>query len=403
MPTLLFLGSNCLLDHGSGAALSVRHQLQCLTKRGWNCIAITSAVFDGPRRESPLDSLTLPKRSPSGRVGKLPLFEFNDNGVRHLIIQTHDSRRSHQLAADEAVIHAFMTQQMQMMRPNILYTYGGLLFEQALHRSAQRTGVPVAFYLANANYKGIDPLITPKVRITPSAGLAQLYQERFGLPVHSLGSSFIDTSTCIAQRPESARRYVTLVTPSPEKGLAIFLTLAKLAIEQLPNVRFLIVEGRWSKQRAGEALNINWAEYTNIDFLPQQKTMSTVYEQTKVLLVPSLWFEGFGRVIVEAHCNGIPVIASNQPGIASAMGSASTLLAPPERCTADFRYIPTAQEVAPWMHRLKALMTDPEIYAAAQAEARQAYSRHSPEALTDRLESLLLSSINAQPTQIQAG
>ena len=46
---------------------------------------------------------------------------------------------------------------------------------------------------------------------------------------------------------------------------------------------------------------------------------------TKILLVPSVVPEAFGRVIVEAHMYGIPVIAHNIGGIPEAMNGASIL------------------------------------------------------------------------------
>ncbi len=42
------------------------------------------------------------------------------------------------------------------------------------------------------------------------------------------------------------------------------------------------------------------------DFYP------AVFANTKMLLMPSLWFESFGLVAVEAMLNGIPVLASDR-------------------------------------------------------------------------------------------
>jgi len=47
MPTILFLSECCLLDNKSGAAQSVRAQLQVLSKVGWQCHAATLTLCDG--------------------------------------------------------------------------------------------------------------------------------------------------------------------------------------------------------------------------------------------------------------------------------------------------------------------------------------------------------------------
>ena len=58
--------------------------------------------------------------------------------------------------------------------------------------------------------------------------------------------------------------------------------------------------------------------------------MRRVYARTRVLLIPSIWEEGFGRVVVEAQVSGIPSVASNRAGIPEAVGNAGILLSPDE-------------------------------------------------------------------------
>ena len=58
-------------------------------------------------------------------------------------------------------------------------------------------------------------------------------------------------------------------------------------------------------------------EYRNIHFIGEIKNfkLSKYYSAADVLVVPSLYDEGFGRVILEAMSCGTPVIASNRGGI----------------------------------------------------------------------------------------
>lgn len=101
---------------------------------------------------------------------------------------------------------------------------------------------------------------------------------------------------------------------SPEKGLDVLLK----SWQTLPNnISLKIVgEGPLSNEvsRASESSpNIQW-----LGKLPQSKVLELM-KDARVLVFPSLWYEGFPLVIVEAYAVGLPVIASN-------LGSQSSLI-----------------------------------------------------------------------------
>lgn len=95
----------------------------------------------------------------------------------------------------------------------------------------------------------------------------------------------------------------------PTKGLEVLLDSAK----QLP-------KGTWRLDVAGRGL----AEYERdlhtrhkdpaIEFLGHVKP-EVLFSEIDVLVVPSVWNEPFGRVVVEAYAHGVPVIGSNRGGI----------------------------------------------------------------------------------------
>ena len=108
---------------------------------------------------------------------------------------------------------------------------------------------------------------------------------------------------------------LTFINPVQEKGSDFILSLA----QKLPQQKFICVEG-WYKNK-DFCLKMG----KNIQYFPPQTDMTTIWKKTKILLVPSIVPEAFGRVIVEAHMYGIPVIAHNIGGIPEAMNGASIL------------------------------------------------------------------------------
>lgn len=94
---------------------------------------------------------------------------------------------------------------------------------------------------------------------------------------------------------------------SPEKGLDTLLE----AWRKLPAVPLKIVgQGPLYKwiQEFTERFALNQIEISG--FLSQEKVLNCLSEAF-FLIVPSRWYEGFPRVILEAYALGVPVIASN--------------------------------------------------------------------------------------------
>ena len=106
----------------------------------------------------------------------------------------------------------------------------------------------------------------------------------------------------------------------------------------------------------------------------------TVFEQTRVALVPSVWAEARSRIILEAMVRGIPVLASDVGGLAEAkLGVEYLLPVNPVvryRATVDELMVPMAeipeQEVGPWRAALERLLGDERHYAELAEESREA-------------------------------
>jgi len=125
------------------------------------------------------------------------------------------------------------------------------------------------------------------------------------------------------------RQYITFINPIPEKGVDVAIEIA----HRLPDERFLFVKGNWGSYSASsiEAFMKPIYKLPNVEVWNHQRDMRQVYAVTDILLVPSQFDETFGRVIVEAQVNGIPVVAANVGGIPYTLGQGGILVEPKDK------------------------------------------------------------------------
>jgi glycosyltransferase involved in cell wall biosynthesis len=163
-----------------------------------------------------------------------------------------------------------------------------------------------------------------------------------------------------------------MINPSAIKGAAVFLELAR----RFPDMEFAAVP-TWATTAADRAA---LERLPNVRVLEPDENIDAIFARTSVLVVPSLWGEAFGMVVVEAMLRGIPVLASHVGGLPEAKLGIDYLL--PVRPIAryeesrDDRLLPTpvipAQDIEPWANALQALRTDRFRYRRLSAASRQA-------------------------------
>lgn len=85
----------------------------------------------------------------------------------------------------------------------------------------------------------------------------------------------------------------------------------------------LLIFGKGQTSEYEEQLKLRYAS-EQIRFMGFKKDLENIYSQFDVLIMPSLWNETAGRVIVEAYSFGIPVIVSNRGGIGEFVEDGST-------------------------------------------------------------------------------
>lgn len=149
-----------------------------------------------------------------------------------------------------------------------------------------------------------------------------------------------------------AQGFVTMINPHAVKGLDTFLDVA----QRMPGQRFLLQESWKLGDEALARLLRRIEDLPNVRFQHRVADMRAVYAQTRLLVVPSVWEEGFGMVAVEAQSCGIPVIASARGGLPESVGTGGVLID-------DYR------NSACWVAAIERLLSDERHGAQWSAQA----------------------------------
>lgn len=165
---------------------------------------------------------------------------------------------------------------------------------------------------------------------------------------------------------------VLLVNPCAAKGISIFLALA----DRFPGIGFAGLAG-WGTTAADRAA---MSARPNVRILETVSDIEDALAQARVLLMPSLWYEGFGLIAMEAMLRGLPVLASNSGGLVDAKrGTGYVVEANPIRewlREFDETHMPVAvvpeQEIEPWAAQLRVLLDDKAEYWREARASREA-------------------------------
>ncbi len=185
---------------------------------------------------------------------------------------------------------------------------------------------------------------------------------------------------------------VLMINPCAVKGIAIFLDLAR----RFPAFFFVGLAG-WGTTSEDRA---SMAKLPNIRLLESVPEIDSVLSEASVLLMPSLWYEGFGLIAMEAMLRGLPVIASDSRGLNEAKVGTSFVIPvrPIEGYLPEFdevhmpKPVIPEQDLEPWVTALNTLMSDRDAYAreaeASRTRATQFVSALDPSELGRLLTAL---------------
>jgi glycosyltransferase involved in cell wall biosynthesis len=398
----LLANNHCISDPTAGVTQSLRTLMRWLRDAGHACHILTTARFESPvtftiedhlrQRGAHVPALALPRARETRAKRKrpdtsTPTVHYEVEGLPVTMLLTRRNDESRPDRREAAQYGGLFDQLLNDFAPDQVIACNAHPMIQAVMARAQERGVTTAYAVRGFGYD--EPRYFQHVdhAFTCSQFLTDHYREKVGL-ISTPIEPPIDWSEVVA--PIESRAFVTFVHPAPHKGLMLFARLADMLGSSRPDIPVLVVQ---SGQGAG-ALNaipgLDFTKYPQIMAAPAVPTPADYFALTRLLLVPSVWDEPFGRVAAEAMINAIPVIVSDRGSLPQVVGGdfstggGGYVLPIPEWMTYKTTRLPSEEETQPWFDIVCALWDDASLYRAVSIRARQIADERYSEATSRR-------------------
>ena len=389
----LLANNHCISDPTAGVTQSLRTILEWLADAGHACQVLTTARFEAPVRFTIEEHLkhfgvALPDDRMQQRAGDRPVVHYASNGVPVTLLLTRCNDEQRPDRAETRQYEGLVRQLLDEFAPDQLIACNAHSMIQTAMAESRSRGITTAFavrgygYYERRFFEHVDHVFTC------SQFLSDVYRRKIGLASTPIEPP-IEWSSVLA--PEESRAFVTFVHPAPHKGLYAFARLADMLGSRRPDIPVLVVQSGQSGGSLNAIRGLDFSRYPQIMASPATETPAAYFALTRILLVPSVWEEPFGRVAAEAMINRIPPIVSDRGSLPHVVGGdfsdggGGRVLPLPDWLTTKSTRLPGERDIEPWFDAVCALWDDNVHYETMAARARQIADARYSEDVSRRL------------------
>lgn len=179
--------------------------------------------------------------------------------------------------------------------------------------------LPAASYAHSVSEVGLlSAQIDADLVLAPSRFVQDVIHDRLGQRAELLRPPLATAPAEWADLDGAAARTLLLfVNPIGDKGVELAVELAR----RFPDEQFVFVES-WRAADPDVVLP------PNVELLHRMPTLTALYRQARLLLVPSVIDDACPRVILEAGAHGVPALGSDRGGIPELIADPNNVLPP---------------------------------------------------------------------------
>jgi len=296
-----------------------------------------------------------------------PTIDFTLQGVPVTMLQTRAKTGSPSERYEAEQFLFILDDMFREFQPDLLLTYGAHAVVQEAMRRARARRITTVFTLRNYGYEDRSYFEHVDHVFTCSPYLSKVYRQQIGLVSAGLESPI---EWAEVEAPDEMRRFVTFVNPTPQKGALLFARLADMLGSRRPDIPILVVQSAASAGGLNAIQGLDFGRYPHIMAAPATPRPADFFALTRILLVPSVFHEPFGRVAAEALINGVPPLVSDRGALPDTVRGAGRVLPLPPWMTEFTTELPTVEEAQPWFDAVCDLWDDERAYATASVQAR---------------------------------